>query len=115
MEPNSSAGRYDIIFLHLESNILEGKVIPRPLTLHGRNAGRNKRRRKTAAKLSAIAAQADKDTQRSPCGDPEQCEALKQNGEGRLGRRWHLQTLEEHFLEGPSLVGLALTSNSGLR
>ena len=77
--------------------------------------GWNVRRLKTAAKVSAIAAQPSKDTQRSPCGDSEQCEDLKQNGERWASRKWHLQIQEQHFQVERSLVGLARTSNSGLR
>ena len=65
--------------------------------------------------MSAVAAQLNKSTRRSPCGDSEQCEYLKQNGERWEGQKWQLQILEEQFLEGQSLVGLALTSNSGLK
>merc|ERR1712130_538012 len=45
----------------------------------------------------------------------EQCEDPKQNGERWEGRKWQLQILEQRFLEGQSLVELALTSNSGLK
>ena len=65
--------------------------------------------------MSAVAAVQNRATRRSPCGDSEQCEDLKQNGERWEGRKWQLQTLEQRFLEGQSLVGLALTSNSGLK
>ena len=65
--------------------------------------------------MSAVAARPNKSTRRSPCGDSEQCEDLKQNGERWEGRKWQLQILEGHFLEGRSLVGLAPTSNSGLK
>ena len=79
------------------------------------NTGWNVRRLKTAAKMSAVAAVQNRATRRSPCGDSEQCEDLKQNGERWEGRKWQLQILEQRFLEGQSLVELALTSNSGLK
>ena len=65
--------------------------------------------------MSAVAALLNKSTRRLPCGDSEQCEALKQNGERWEGQIWQVQILEQPFLEGPSPVGLAPTSNSGLK